>query len=77
VKPILFTHLTHLDLDWVPGPGQKYRDAPKAPCRVTRMTKLAVYYTYASATSNRGAFCMSREIWDRDYAPNLVPKGTV
>lgn len=72
--PILFTHLTALDLGWIPGPGQKYADAPKAPCKVTRMTKLAVYYTYASDPKSRGAFCMSRETWDRDYAPNLDPK---
>jgi hypothetical protein len=67
-----FLHLHTLDPDWQPGPGQKWRDAPKARMRVTKMTRLAVYYTYANAEPGaRGAFSMTRETWDRDYAPNL------
>lgn len=65
---IAFTHKRLLTPGWTPGPGQRHADAPKAECRVTRMTKLAVYYTYASAPTNRGAFCMTRETWDREYA---------
>lgn len=76
MKQILFTHLHHLDLDWKPGPGQKYRDAPKARCKVTRMTSLAVYYSYASEPTNHGAFYMSREEWDRDYAPATEREAT-
>ena len=67
-QPILFTHLRWLDVDWKPGPGQKYADAPKARMQVTRMTKYAVYYRYADGG---GKFCMDRATWDRDYAPAL------
>jgi hypothetical protein len=60
-----FTHLRTLDPAWQPGPGQRYADAPKARCRVTRMTKTTVYYSYADGS---GRFSMTREKWDRDYA---------
>lgn len=73
MKQILFTHLRVLDPDWKPEPGQKYADAPKAQMRVTRMTNTTVYYRYADGSY---AGSMKRETWDRDYAPNLDPKGT-
>lgn len=72
-----FHHGHTLDPNWQPGPGEKWRNAPKAKMRVTKMTRLAVYYTYADAEPGaRGAFSMKRETWDRDYAPNLEPKDT-
>jgi hypothetical protein len=60
-----FTHKHLLTLGWIPGPGQRYGDAPKAECVVTRMTSTAVYYRYAATG---GRFSMSRATWDRDYA---------
>lgn len=43
-----FTHWAFLDPDWRPAPGQKYRDAPKATMRITRVTATLVYYSYAT-----------------------------
>jgi hypothetical protein len=39
-----FTHDRWLDTDWKPGPGEKYKDAPKARCVVTKVTKTNVFY---------------------------------
>lgn len=72
-REILFTHLRFLDTTWKPGPGQRYADAPKVQCRVTRMTVTSVYYRHLDG---KGGGCMDREKWDRDYAPNLEPKDT-
>lgn len=44
-----FTHDRKLDLDWKPGPGEKYKDAPKARMRVTRVTNNTIWFTYASS----------------------------
>lgn len=74
---ITFTHLRFHDMDWKPGPGQTYRDdCPKARCKVTRMTKTWVYWTYANDPNNRGFMKMSREDWDRDYAHTAVTEET-
>lgn len=42
-----FTHLSILDPDWEPAPGEKYADAPKATMVVTRTTKESVWFSYA------------------------------
>lgn len=43
-----FTHDRLLDLDWEPGPGEKWKDAPKARCVVTRVTNSTIYFGYVS-----------------------------
>jgi hypothetical protein len=68
---IEFTHRQALDPDWEPRDGQKWKDAPKARMRVTKMTTYAVYYTYADSPSRRGSWSMARTVWDRDYAQSL------
>lgn len=57
VKPGMeFTHDRFQDLDWRPGPGQKYADAPLARMKVTARRNGWVYYTYANAPTNKGAW---------------------
>lgn len=72
---ITFTHRHFLDPGWIPGPGQKWRDAPKATMRVTKMTPYAVYYTYADSKRG-GSLKMARQTWDAEYAPSLLPATT-
>ena len=51
IKPgMTFTHWAFLDPDWKPGPGQKYRDGPKALMVVTRVDRFTVWYGYAPTT---------------------------
>lgn len=75
VKPgLLFRHTHFLDTTWKPGPGQKYKDAPKAVCKVTCVTRSSygstVYYT-SDLSSTRGQWhcdlasfcaCFSKEV---------------
>ena len=49
-----FTHLRSLDLNWTPGPGQLYGDAPKARQVVTAVRGGRVYYAYAEPTERTG-----------------------
>jgi hypothetical protein len=62
-----FTHRTLLDLSWTPGPGQKYADAPKAACTVTRVTAGMVWYGYTKAGRSVGGFCSDRAAFERNY----------
>lgn len=39
-----FKHHYLTDPDWVPGPGQTYRDAPRMDMVVVRVTKQYVHY---------------------------------
>jgi hypothetical protein len=39
-----FVHSRQLDLNWVPGPGQRYADAPNAVMSVTRVSVGRVWY---------------------------------
>lgn len=39
-----FVHATQLDLNWKPGPGQKYADAPKRIMTVTYTRGDSVWY---------------------------------
>jgi hypothetical protein len=69
-EPITFTHKHFLQPGWKPGPGEKYKNGPKALMVVTRVKMYDVFYTYVDATPkqvSRGAFCMSRYQFDRDY----------
>ena len=66
-----FTHRHALDLDWKPGPGQKWKDAPKAQMRVAKMTDTTVYYTYAN-DPGPGQWTMSRAVFERDYLPQAT-----
>lgn len=43
-----FTHPSMLDPDWMPGPGQRYADAPKARCVVTTVRRGTVWFRYAT-----------------------------
>jgi hypothetical protein len=64
-----FTHLSILDPDWQPGPGQKYRDAPKALCRVFYTTKTTVWLGYAD--SKRSSWRMDRPVFEERY-PGII-----
>lgn len=47
-----FTHGRLLDVDWQPGPGQKYVDAPKAVCVITKVDGDSVYYRTAAGSKH-------------------------
>lgn len=64
---LTFTHQRWLDQDWVPGPGQKYTDAPKAVCSVTAVREGRVYYTLGADTT-RGRWVAS----EPDFWQNIV-----
>lgn len=64
-RGLTFTHLTWIDPDWHPGPGQHLADGPKAEMVVTRATKTTVYYTYAGGT--KGAWKMARAEFTKRY----------
>ena len=57
VKPGMeFTHNRLKDLDWRPGAGQKYADAPLARMKVTARRNGLVYYTYANDQTNKAGW---------------------
>ena len=57
VKPGMeFTHNRFKDLDWRPGAGQKYADAPLARMKVTARRNGLVYYTYANDQTNKAGW---------------------
>ena len=64
-KPgLVFTHRTIIDpADY----SLPVREARKAPMRITAVRKHAVYYTYASEPTNRGALYMGRQEWEERY----------
>lgn len=49
----VFVHGRLLDPTWVPGPGQRHADGPRATCRVTAVRGDRVYYGFG-ATATRG-----------------------
>jgi hypothetical protein len=53
---MVFTHPSRLDLDFQPGPGQRYTDGPHVTCVVTSVRGGVVRYRYASSPSTRGVF---------------------
>lgn len=67
-----FTHESRLDPDWVPGPGQKYADAPKLRMRVTRVTAGGVYFKAATGT-DRSVF-LNRPTFEARYLPTAEPQ---
>lgn len=62
-----FTHAQLIEPTWTPGPDEKYRDAPKAVCVVTRATRTWVYYRYKTSPHPNGAFKIDRAAYDRTY----------
>lgn len=62
-----FTHTRMLDTSWQPGPGQKYADAPKVRCRVTKVTPTTVYFTDARDRRNKGLFSVARDEFEATY----------
>ena len=71
-----FTHLSSLDLNWTPGPGQKWADAPLARMRVTAVRQGRVFYGYAEPTDRTG-YGSSWEALDQfmaRYGDQLAPE---
>lgn len=66
-----FTHKHFIDPGWEPGPGEKYRDAPKAEMVVTRVTLGGVYYGYAQ--TGKGGWYMDRPTFEQTYPANTEP----
>jgi hypothetical protein len=64
-----FVHQHYLDPDWQPGPGERYRDAPRALMEVSRATSTHVWYRYAGGTSS--GWVMPRETFEAEY-PNVL-----
>lgn len=58
-----FTHDRMIDPGWVPPPGGKYRDGPKARCVVTRATGTTVYFTYADTPRGGPQFKVDRRLF--------------
>lgn len=40
----VFRHARLLDVEWTPGPGERYADAPRALCIVTATRGGRIYY---------------------------------
>jgi hypothetical protein len=55
-KGDVFTHPVRIDVDWTPGPGQKWADGPKAECIVTAVRGNQVYYKYVAYQNGKAAF---------------------
>ena len=65
-----FTHDRHLDTDWKPGPGQRYTDAPKRVCEVSRVTRYTVWYRVAG--SKAVSWTLDRDEFIRRFADRGV-----
>lgn len=61
-----FTHKHFIDPDWKPGPGEKYRDAPKAEMVVTGVSLGGVWYGYAEPPGRAG-WHMNRPQFEQEY----------
>ena len=68
-RGMTFRHLRLLSTDWKPSPGQKYTDAPKIQCVVTRVTAISVYWQHASPQGKAigGKYASDRNTFERDY----------
>lgn len=66
-----FTHSSILDPDWRPDiqAGERYKDAPKARMRVTRVANHRVWFGYArdKDTNAPGGFMSGRSFFERAY----------
>ena len=49
-RGVLFRHGRILDPAFVPGPGERFADAPKAICRVTAVRRGNVFYAVGDET---------------------------
>lgn len=66
-KGYKFTHDHLLDPRFVPGPGQRYSDAPKAEMVVTSIRKDTVYYGYTNLGTPRGYWTMDLAKFEEKY----------
>lgn len=64
-----FTHKHFLDPNWKPKNGQRFSDCPLARMRVTKTTKMAVYYTYVDAIGP--GWRMARSDFERAYGDQI------
>lgn len=64
-KGTVFTHLSFLDPDWTPGPGQRVVDGPRARMVITRATVQTVWYGYVG--DSKGGWRMDRVEFERLY----------
>lgn len=69
-----YVHEHFLDTDWVPGPGQKFADAPKARMKVIHVTPTRV--TSSFAESGMGRFTLERETFCRHYGEQALASRT-
>ena len=67
-----FTHDRKLDLSWKPGPGQRYKDAPRARMRVTRVTQHTIWFTYA--TSDKTGWYLSRKVFENAFGDQIAAR---
>lgn len=68
---MVFRHRRILDPAWKPGPGQRYADAPKAVCRVTRVVAGTVWYG-VGADSTRADFRADVDGFLDEYAGEVL-----
>jgi hypothetical protein len=61
VSGIMFTHDRFLD-----------ENRNKAQMRITQVTKLKVFFTYADEPTNKGSFWLDRDVWTERYGKDPV-----
>lgn len=68
-RGLTFTHTYILDPTYLPNieAGETYANGPRAKMRVTSVQRGKVYYTYADADTDRGAWKMDRALFERTY----------
>jgi len=64
-KGYVFIHDRFLDPGWTPGPGERYKDAPKATMRVFKVDEYTVWYGYVGDT--RSGWRMARNVFESHY----------
>lgn len=68
-----FIHRSILQPGYQPGPGEKYKDGPKAEMIVTHVTSTRVWYGYALFESSH--FTMERGKFEERYpAEERIPQ---
>ena len=58
-----FTHAHLLDIDWKPRQDQRYKDAPKAVCRVTRFNRYQVWFRTLAGSFHT----VARDVFESDH----------
>ena len=69
-KGAVFIHDTFLDPGWIPGPGQKYADAPKATMKVFKVDSFTVWYGYVGDT--RSGWRLARKKFEKRFPNSLA-----